>query len=91
MICSDHTDSFLFVSIFQESPRKRLPCFLQIYSLPEMKLINRPQTLDQLLDEPCVWTRGDKVNHSIVYLNGQEKGVYKFVEVSSITHSRAEL
>ncbi|XP_075838984.1 alpha-1-inhibitor 3-like [Microtus pennsylvanicus] len=51
-----------------------------IYSLPEMKLINSPQTLDQLLDEPCVWIGGDKVNQSIEYLNRLEKGVYKFVE-----------
>ncbi|XP_038176281.1 murinoglobulin-1-like isoform X2 [Arvicola amphibius] len=51
-----------------------------IYNLPEMKLNNLPHTMDQLLDEPCVWTGDDRVNHSVVYLHGYEKGVYKYVE-----------
>lgn len=51
-----------------------------------MQLNNRPQIMDLFFDGLCVWTGDDKVNHSTVYLHRYEKGVYKYVEVSSIIH-----
>ncbi|KAK7826261.1 hypothetical protein U0070_021275, partial [Myodes glareolus] len=51
-----------------------------IYNLPEMQLNNPPRIMDKFFDSQCVWTGDDKVNHSIVYLHGYEKGVYKYVE-----------
>lgn len=51
-----------------------------------MQSNNLPRIMDKFFDNQCVWTGDDKVNHSIVYLHGYEKGVYKYVEVSGITH-----